>query len=216
MLGRMPKHHRTLMEKLEYLEKYGLLEELEADPERLEKILHSSNSYKRGISNEQTCVLTCKDRQGNLYINPTCVGHPQTTDIEKELSGRFASDAILVTDGNTAYPAFARKEGIQHEQIPTGKHSNGAFNLSRINAVHYKLDEHIQKKYGRTPATKYLDYNTILFWWLQNNSDLSAPEKVNKLKEIISTPQNLGKLDAETLSQKELTINTKGLFPTKV
>lgn len=53
VLGRMPQHHRTLLEKLEYLEENGLLEELEADPERLEMILHSSNTYKRGISNEQ-------------------------------------------------------------------------------------------------------------------------------------------------------------------
>lgn len=216
VLGRLPRHHRTLMEKLEYLEKNGLLEELEADPERLEMILHSSDTYKRGISNEQTCVLTCKDRQGNFYINPICVGHPQTADIEKELSGKFASDAILVTDSNSAYPAFARKEGIQHEQIPSGHHAKGAFNLSRVNAVHSKLAQHIPENSGRAPATKYLDYDTILFWWLEDNSQLSIPEKVNKLKEIISTPQNLGKLDAETLSHKELTINTKGLFPTKV
>jgi len=108
VLGRMPRHHRTYMEKREYLEENGLLEELEADQERLEMLLHSSNTYKRGISNEQTCVLTCKDRQGNFYINPICVGHPQTTDIEKELSGKFASDAILVTDSNSVYPAFAR------------------------------------------------------------------------------------------------------------
>lgn len=53
VLGRMPRHHRTLLEKLEYLEENGLLEKLEADPERLEMILHSSNSYKQGISNEQ-------------------------------------------------------------------------------------------------------------------------------------------------------------------
>lgn len=216
VLGRMPRHHRTRMEKLEYLEENGLLEELEKDPERLEMILCSSDTYKRGISNEQACVLTCKDRQGNLYINPICVGHPQTTDIQKKLSGKFASDAILVTDSNSAYPAFAREEGIQHEQIPSGKHAKGAFNLSRVNAVHSKLAKQIPEDSGRAPATKYLDYNTILFWWLEDNSHLSITEKVNKLKEIISTPQNLGKLDAETLSQKELTINTKGLFPTKV
>lgn len=216
VLGRMPRHHRNRMEKLEYLEENGLLEELEADPKRLEMILHSSNTYKRGISNEQTCVLTCKDRQGNLYINPICVGHPQTADIQKELSGKFASDAILVTDSNSAYPAFARKEGIQHEQIPSGQHAKGAFNLSRVNAVHSKLAKQIPEDSGRAPATKYLDYNTILFWWLEDNSQLSVTEKVDKLKEIISTPQNLGQLDAKTLSQKELTINTKGLFPTKV
>ena len=216
VLKRMPRHHRTRMEKLEYLEENGLLIELEDDPERLEMILSSSDTYKRGISNEQTCVLTCKDRQGNLYINPICVGHPQITDIQKELSGRFASDAILVTDSNSVYPSFAQGEGIQHEQIPSGKHANGAFNLSRVNAVHSKLAMQIPEKLGRAPATKYLDYNTILFWWLEDNAHLTVTEKVNKLKEIISTPQNLGKLDAKTLSQKELTINTKGLFPTKV
>lgn len=78
------------------------------------------------------------------------------------------------------------------------------------------MAKQIPEDSDRAPAAKYLDYKTILFWWLEDNLHLSVTEKVNRLKEIISTPQNLGKLDAETLSHKELNINTKELFPTKL
>ena len=74
------------------------------DPAMIENLLSSSNTYKRGISNDQTCILTCKDRSGNLYVKPACIG-------------RFASDAVLVTDSHNAYPGFAHKERIQLEQI---------------------------------------------------------------------------------------------------
>lgn len=94
------------------------------DPVMPENLLSSSNTYKRGISNDQTCILTCKDRSGNLYVKPACIGRLETADVEKCLQGRFASDAVLVTDShNDAYPGFAHKERIQLEQIEVDKHA---------------------------------------------------------------------------------------------
>ena len=122
VLGRMPRHHMTLEEKIDYLSKHGLLEGLKKDPERLEMLLSSGNTYKRGISNDQTCILTCKDRSGYFLIDPVCVGRLETSDLTKTLAGKFASDAIMVTDSHAAYPAFAESEKIQLEQIEPGKH----------------------------------------------------------------------------------------------
>ena len=145
-LGRMPRHNRTYEEKVYYLKKYGFWDDLQRDPTRLEELLSSSNTYKRGISNEQTCILTCKDRSGNFYANPVCVGRLETEDVVKNLSGRFASDAIMVTDSHNAYPAFARDERIHLKQIEADKHTNGAFNLSRINSTHSKLKAYWSKR----------------------------------------------------------------------
>lgn len=83
--------------------KYGLYAEVAKDPERLARLLGentgSKNSpkerRKRGISNDQTCVLTCKDRSGFFTIDLICVGPPGTTDIRQNLSGKFANDAIV-------------------------------------------------------------------------------------------------------------------------
>lgn len=215
VLGRMPRHHRTYEQKLDYLEQNGLLEELQKDPERLDMLL-GDESYLRGISMDQTCVLTCKDRSGNLYMRPTCLSRPEISDITKELKGRFASDSILVTDSHNAYPTFAYNEKIQHEKIESGKHAKGPFNLGRINGLHSKISKHYSRQNQRLPATKYLDMGFIFFWWLEKNEDLNTTEKVDKLYEIITSYNNKQNITYDKIHDKELSINTKGLVPSKV
>ena len=215
-LGRMPRHNRTYEEKVYYLKKYGFWDELQKDPVMLENLLSSSNTYKRGISNDQTCILTCKDRSGNLYVKPACIGRLETADVEKCLRGRFASDAILVTDSHNAYPGFAHKERIQLEQIEADKHAKGAYNLGRINALHARIADYYPKQSERAPATKYLDLSLMLFWWLEKNGQLSSADKVDKLYELISDEINISGTDYKSITSRELILNTKGLFPNKV
>ena len=216
VLGRMPRHHMTLEEKIDYLSKHGLLEGLKKDPERLEMLLSSGNTYKRGISNDQTCILTCKDRSGYFLIDPVCVGRLETSDLTKTLAGKFASDAIMVTDSHAAYPAFAESEKIQLEQIEPGKHSKGAYNLGRINAEHAKLAAFYPRQEERNPATKYLGLQLKLFWWLEVNAGLSTQEKVDTLYDMITAKSELTGTDYESIANRELTLNTKGCFPNKV
>ena len=216
VLDRMPRHHRTYEEKVEYLKKNGLWDRLKSEPERLERLLESGNSYKKGISNDQTCVLTCKDRSGHFTIDPVCVGRLETNDLTKNLSGKFASDAILVTDSHSAYQGFARTENLQLEQIESGKHSKGAYNLGRINAIHSKLSAFYPEQEERAPATKYLGLQLKLFWWLEANGTLGTQEKVDKLYDIIASKTNVTGADYTSITNRELTINTKGCFPTKV
>lgn len=101
-LKRMPRHHRTYEEKVKHLMENGFWAKLQADPERLAMLLGSTDSYLRGISNNQTCILTCKDRNENLYVNPVSIGRLETADVKKHLSGGFAPDAIMVTDSHTS------------------------------------------------------------------------------------------------------------------
>lgn len=216
VLDRMLRHHRTYEEKVEYLKKNGLWDRLKSEPERLERLLESGNSYKKGISNDQTCVLTCKDRSGHFTIDPVCVGRLETNDLTKNLSGKFASDAILVTDSHSAYQGFARTEHIQLEQIESGKHSKGAYNLGRINAIHSKLSAFYPEQEERAPATKYLGLQLKLFWWLEANGTLSTQEKVDKLYDIMADKTNVTGADYASITNRELTLNTKGLFPNKV
>lgn len=213
-LGRMPRHHRTLAEKMEYLESSGCWDEIKDNPVKIQKLINSADTHLRGISNEQTCILTCKDRGNNLYMSPTCIGRMDVNDLKKHLKGKFASDSILVTDSHTSYPEFARSEHIQLEQIPSGKHSNGAYNLGRINALHSRLEKHWPDKSGRHLATKYLDLGIIFFWWLEKNSDLTTQEKVEKLYKEVSSV--IGNTEYEDIPNRELSLNTKGLIPKKV
>lgn len=134
-LRRMPRHQRSREEKIEYLMKHGLYEELaQNEPDYLEQLLSDDVlTYDRGISNrDQTNIVVCTDRNKNLFVSPVSVGRLTSDDAIKALSGRFAGDAILVTDENSAYIELAESEGIQLEQILSMKHVKGSFNLARI------------------------------------------------------------------------------------
>ena len=212
--GRMPRHHRTYAQKMAYLQNSSCWNELKNDPERVQQLIDSVETHLRGISKEQTCILTCKDRGNHLYMSPACIGRMDTNDVKKHLKGKFASDSILVTDSHTSYPEFARSEHIQLEQIPSGKHAKGAYNLGRINALHSRLQNHWPDKSNRLLATKYLDLGLIFFWWLEKNSNLTIQEKVEKLySEVASVISNT---EYKDIPNRELSLNTKGLIPKKV
>lgn len=56
----------------------------------------------------------------------------------------------------------------------------------------------------------------IIFWWLEVNGTLSTQDKVDKLYELMTEHSTITGTDYESITNRELTLNTKGLFPTKV
>ena len=57
-----------------------------------------------------------------MFVALVSVGKLTSGDATKALSGRFAENAILVTDENNAYIELAESERIQLEQILSSKH----------------------------------------------------------------------------------------------
>ncbi len=115
VLERMPRHQRSYEEKMEYLMDKNHYDNLkENKPDLLEKFLNDDVlTYDRGISNrDQTNIVVCTDRNKNLFVAPVSVGKLTSDDATKALGGRFAEDAILVTDENNAYIELAESEGI--------------------------------------------------------------------------------------------------------
>ena len=63
----MPRHNRNYYEKVECLQQAGLYEKLKHEkPEYLQQLLEEEPKMKRGISNEQICILTLVD-ENNIY-----------------------------------------------------------------------------------------------------------------------------------------------------
>ena len=210
-LRRLPRHHRSISEKIDYLQKSGLWATLQKDPVRLEQLL-SKDSYIKGTKNDSVCILTGKDRSGNLLLEPACLGSIESRHVEQSLSDKVSSDIIMVTDGNNAYNWFAELRNIQHEQVLSSQHSRGPFSLAHINAIHSKLDAYWPKNGQRLPATKYLDLNLLLFWWIEKNGSLTAPEKVEELFSYIEN-RLLCTTSYQSLQRRALPLDTKGLIP---
>ena len=217
-LRRMPRHQRSYEEKVEYLMKNGYYYKLkEEDPAYLEQLLCDDVlTYDRGISNrDQTNIVVCTDRNKNLFVAPVSVGKLTSDDATKALGGRFANDAILVTDENNAYIGLAESEKIHLEQILSSDHVKGPFNMARINSVCDNLKAFLGSDRNR-PATKYLDIWLMFYIWLEKNKDLNTYEKRDLLFDLISDNRHNMSMNYNEHAKRELTINTKGLIPTNV
>jgi transposase-like protein len=96
---------------------------------------------KRGVSNEQVCVLVARDRDGRTIDAVVGKGALTPQRLHTHLQARLAPDVLLVTDGHAAYPAFARAAGISHEAVnaSAGVRTRGALHIQNVNAYHSRM-----------------------------------------------------------------------------
>lgn len=225
-LRRMPRHHYTYYEKIEWLENAGLYEKLQREePEFLRGLLEEEPKMKRCISNEQICILTLVDDTGKLYLEPVSVGRLEKAMAKEKLKPRFIPDKsnILVTDDHNAYNRVTYGTGAKHEVVKADKHTRGKYNLARVNAVHNALSSYMDRTKGKVFNTKYMDLTLIFFWWLQKNKKYTTQQQVQMLWDImndniseIELREKVNQVPQEELMNREITIDTKGEFPTRL
>lgn len=124
---------------------------------------------KRGISNEQVCVVCSQDRLGNMITELVCKGRVKHSDLQRLFENRVEDDAIFCTDSHRSYIKFAQNLGIELHQIKSGRHTDGVYHIQHISAFHSNLKGWIQRFKG--VATKYLQNYLYWFKWLQMFSD---------------------------------------------
>ena len=120
---------------------------------------------KRGISNEQVCVLCAMDRVGNIMTELLCKGRMKHADIERFFKDRIDGDSIFCTDSHKSYIKFAQNTGVELKQIKRGRHKEGVYHIQHINSYHSKLKKWMDRFNG--VATKYLSNYMYWFKWLQ-------------------------------------------------
>lgn len=120
---------------------------------------------KRGISNEQVCIATAIDRQGNLIMELICKGRMTHKELERLYDGRIGDNSILCTDSHKSYVQFAHDFLLDHKRIKRGKHKEGIYHIQHINAVHSKLKKWMNRFNG--VATKYISNYMYWFKWLE-------------------------------------------------
>lgn len=215
-LKRFPRHNCSSADQDEYLKKHGLWEQVTAIPGYLDELRNNTRRYKRGISNEQACIVVAVDDEKNLIAKPVSVGRLETTDAKKLLSGHFDNDSTLITDSHSAYPSLADSEQIKHIQIKADRHTEGRYNLANVNGIHSQIEKFMPESAERIPATKYLNQYMALFIWQWLHKGLSLDEKVILLKRTLADSWDTYKESYENIKTRPLDINTKGMFPNVV
>ena len=75
---------------------------------------------KRGISNEQVCIATAIDRNGNIILEPICTGRISHYELENLYKGRIDDNSIICTDSHKSYIQFAKNLALDHKRIMRG------------------------------------------------------------------------------------------------
>ena len=130
---------------------------------------------KRGISNEQVCILVARDRSGQTIDAVTGKGSVNKRQLLQHLGPRLERDVLLVTDSHAAYPAFAREAGISHEAInaSAGERRRGALHIENVNAYHSRMRAWLLPFRGI--ASRYLDH--YFGWrWALDGQRIASPD----------------------------------------
>lgn len=225
-LRRMPRHNYNYYEKIQWLEKAGLYDRLQREePDFLEELLSDKPKMKRGISNEQICILTLIDDAGSLYLEPVSVGRLEKAMAKQKLRQKISSnkDNVIVTDEHGAYKRITYGTGARHEVVKADKHTNGKYSLAKVNSVHSALSGYMDSKKGKVFNTKYLDLTLMLFWWLQQYKKYTTNQKVEILYAImtddisdLAVRERVNQVTEGEIMNREITLDTKNKFPKKL
>ena len=130
---------------------------------------------KRGISNEQMCILVARDRSGQTIDAVTGKGALTRQQLLDHLGPRLERDVLLVTDSHAAYPAFAREAGISHEAVnpSAGIRKRGALHIQNVNGYHSRMRAWLLPFRGI--ASRYLSH--YFGWrWALDGGRIASPD----------------------------------------
>ena len=137
------------------------------------------HAHKRGISNEQVCILVARDRTGQTLDFVTGKGALTQAQLHRCLLPVIDKDVLLVTDGHAAYRAFAREAGISHQAVNlrAGIRVQGAAHVQNVNAYHSRLRQWLGPFHG--VATRFLP-NYLGWRWILDAGRIRSPETLLK------------------------------------
>lgn len=140
-------------------------------------------SSKRGISDEQICVITGLNDSNDFFFDVCCRG-PLTKEIAiSSLRGHLCSGAIINTDENRSYP-YVMKELAVATHIATNSKDHTV--LKRINNIHGDIRTFFKRFKG--VSTRWL--HLYLGWYKWRRCFHSAPKEVAAKQIVRGNYQN--------------------------
>lgn len=133
------------------------------------------SAAKRGISDEQICVLVARDRTGQTRDFVTGNGPVTKAQLRRCLPPVLDEDVLLVTDSNAAYRYFALEAGITHQSVNlrAGVRVRGAIHVQNVNAYHSRFRGWLHHFHG--VASHYLP-NYLGWRWALDAQRINSPE----------------------------------------
>ncbi|CAH0284269.1 hypothetical protein SRABI96_04067 [Peribacillus sp. Bi96] len=95
------------------------------------------SASKRGISNEQVCVLVARNK--TTLSKRVGSGRILTEQIDTTLTSHFQSDTVLISDAHNSYKSYSAKNDLEHIIINGSKQEyvkKGIYHLNNTNNYH--------------------------------------------------------------------------------
>ncbi|WP_377889189.1 IS1595 family transposase [Alkalihalobacillus sp. R86527] len=139
------------------------------------------SSKKRGISNEQVCVLVARDRQKQTFSRVVCQGRIVKSRLNEVVGSKLTATNVLCTDAWRAFMTYAKEKGLEHYRFKSdGKERvKGVFHIQNVNSYHSRLKTWIRRFNG--VASKYLDHYLIWFLFLDQIKHKKNDVTVSKM-----------------------------------
>nr|WP_246010306.1 IS1595 family transposase [Bacillus yapensis] len=121
------------------------------------------SAKKRGISNEQVCVLVARDREKMTFSQTLGMVQFTKEQLDKAIGHKLSKENVLCTDSWRAFKTYAAEKGIDIYQFKSDGQvrTKGLYHIQNVNNSHRRLKGWIQRFNG--VATKYL--NNYLAWF---------------------------------------------------
>lgn len=118
---------------------------------------------KRGISNEQVCVLVARARDKLTFSQALGVGRLTKEQLDKAIGHKLSIKNVLCTDSWRDFKTYAAEKGMVIHQFKSDSkiRTRGIYHIQNVNSYHSRLKGWIQRFKG--VATKYL--NHYLTWF---------------------------------------------------
>ena len=132
---------------------------------RFSKKRTSTKSPYRGISHHKVYTVSSIDENNNLVLEIAGLGRCTTDMLENVLYNRVDDVDNFNADSATAYQKFCKKHNINLNAIPSGKHSEGNVNISKINGIHSQIETWLSDFRGVSirHLQEYLDWFVFIF-----------------------------------------------------
>lgn len=131
---------------------------------RYSKKRTSKGSGIKGISHHKVCVVSSIDENDNLLLKIVGLGRCTTDMLRDSLGKKLENAKSINADSASAYQEFCKDNHIILN-IPSGFHSDGVFNISKINGVHSQFETWLNKFRGVSTRhlQEYLDWFVYIF-----------------------------------------------------
>lgn len=128
---------------------------------------------KRGLSDEQVCILTGVERLGHYFSQAFNMGKPGSDDI-KNLEPHLAEESYVWIDGLRSYRELLESKRCNWLELKTYKKYDKVNHLNNVNSFHEKMEK--QYEIYRGVASKYINRYCALFTLQREYADMDNQE----------------------------------------